>query len=196
MAPQHSSLPRYVKLVHSVPGRTRLRCSWLRESPDAGNEIADALVALPGMEEVVARPFTGSVLCRHNPLQLTPEHIAEEARAAGGAEIVLTAKDPDLAPILRDDVASIARVAAKIASDLNEEVLRATGSRTDLGILATLGFFMAGAADVVYKKEIPAPPWFNLAWWGFRMFVTMEGRAIATAREPRERERPAAAGAH
>jgi hypothetical protein len=186
MKPQHSSVPRYVKLVHSVPGRTRLRCSWLRESRDAPLEIADALVTLPGMEEVVARPFTGSVLCRYNPLELSPERIAEEARNAGGAEIVLGMRDRDPAPVLQDDIASIARVVARIAKDLNDEVLRVTNSKIDLGILATLGFFTAGAAEVAYKKVIPAPPWFNLAWWGFRTFVTMEGRAIYDTGGPLE----------
>jgi Heavy metal associated domain 2 len=190
--PEHSTVPRYVKVVHNVPGRTRLRCSWLRESRDAALEIADALVTLPGMEEVVARPFTGSVLCRYNPLQLSPEQIADEARAAGGAEVVLRSQDPDPAPLLRDDVASIARVVARIVHDLNQEVLRATDSKTDLGILATLGFMTAGAAEVVTRKVIPSPPWFNLAWWGFRTFMTTEERAISDARESRENSTEAA----
>jgi hypothetical protein len=81
---------------------------------------------------------------------------------------------------------------AKMAHDLNQEVLRVTDSKIDLGILATLGFFAAGAAEVVYKKVIPAPPWFNVAWWGFRTFVTMEGRAIADVRQPNERRAQAA----
>jgi hypothetical protein len=38
----------------------------------------------------------------------------------------------------------------------------------------TSGFLMAGALRVVLHHELPAPQWFNLAWWGFRTFMTFE----------------------
>jgi hypothetical protein len=31
---------------------------------------------------------------------------------------------------------------------------------------------------------VPLPPWFNLAWWGFRTFVTTEQAAIRAETEP------------
>lgn len=40
-----------------------------------------------------------------------------------------------------------------------------TGGGIDLGVLMTSVFVVAGAAKVVLKRKLPAPPWFNLAWW-------------------------------
>ena len=51
----------------------------------------------------------------------------------------------------------------------------------DLGVLATLGLIGAGAAEIVVTGKLPIPPWFNLAWWGFRTFMTTEQPEIEAA---------------
>jgi hypothetical protein len=48
----------------------------------------------------------------------------------------------------------------------------------DLGTLATLGMLGAGAVQVATTGALPFAPWFNLAWWGFRTFVTSEQQEI------------------
>jgi hypothetical protein len=55
--------------------------------------------------------------------------------------------------------------------DLNRSVLLATEGRLDLGALAGLGFLSLGAAEIAATRALPAPPWFNLAWWAFRTFT-------------------------
>ena len=62
--------------------------------------------------------------------------------------------------------------------ELDRDIRRSSEGAADLGVLATLGFFAAGAAEVVGSGELPLPPWFNLAWWGFRTFMTTEATAI------------------
>jgi len=37
---------------------------------------------------------------------------------------------------------------------------------------------------VLLKGEIVSPPWFNLAWWGFRTFMTFERDAGDHPEEP------------
>jgi hypothetical protein len=49
--------------------------------------------------------------------------------------------------------------------------------------------FAAGCGrlgEVPVKGNLPAPPWFNLAWWVFRTFITFEagGGAPTSADNP------------
>ena len=54
-------------------------------------------------------------------------------------------------------------------------MLRSTDGRLDLGAVTGLGFLAVGAAEIASARTVPAPPWFNLAWWAFRTF-TLFGR--------------------
>jgi hypothetical protein len=68
---------------------------------------------------------------------------------------------------------------------LPDDAIAATPGAVDLGTLATLAFVGAGALEVAVSKKLPMPPWFNLAWWGFRTFMTVEKPEIdATASPP------------
>jgi hypothetical protein len=78
---------------------------------------------------------------------------------------------------------------------LDEELLRITEGGMDLGVLVTLGFVVAGAFEVMVTQKIPAPPWFNLAWWGFRTFMTVEAPAIRENGAGAASDSPAGSGA-
>jgi hypothetical protein len=173
---------RVVQLVHTIPGRTRLRCSWIRGAPDAAGHLAERLASLSGVREVRARPYTGGVLVTH-ARELDPRHLVDAARDEGDAELVLGRGERRPPPRAQPVSASVARAAALFFRELNDDLLRASDGRADLGTLATLGFLGAGALEVVATKQLPIPPWFNLAWWGFRTFMSLEGTAMQEARE-------------
>jgi hypothetical protein len=175
--------PRVVRLVHTLPGRTRLRCLWLHRAPREAAPLADALAVLPGMREVRVRPYTGGVLCLHDPARLDAAAVVARVREHTQPDLVLGPHDVEPLPPPPAEPSSVARAAAAFFRELNQDILRATGGRTDLGTLATLGFMGAGALEVALRREIPIPPWFNLAWWGFRTFMTLEGGAIDSARQ-------------
>ena len=79
------------------------------------------------------------------------------------------------------ELSRLARLLAKAFGDIDRDVRRASEGSLDLGTLATLGFFGAGAANIFASREIPLPPWFNLAWWGYRTFMTNEQDEIQSA---------------
>jgi hypothetical protein len=176
--------PRVLSIAHALPGRVRLRLHWLPEAPDEARPLAEALASLPGISEVRVRVRTGSVLCLFDPERLDAGAVAEAARAASGAERVLSTGEspPRLEPVPRLGGSALGRETARLFRDLDSDVLRVTEGRLDLGTLATLGFLSAGAIDIVATRTVPVPPWFNLAWWGFRTFMTLEQRAIRSSR--------------
>jgi hypothetical protein len=176
-----ATVPRHLRLVHELPGRIRLRASWFREEPEEARRIATALAALEGLMEVRVRPRTGSILCRCDPERVDAAHLLGKLRALTGVDMVLGPTDP---PPIRVGVSpaaggsSVGRATAKAFREIDEDLLRYTEGRLDLGTLTTLGFLVAGGLEMAVTKTIPIPPWFNLAWWGFRTFMSVEARAI------------------
>src|SRR4051812_19861435 len=79
-----TSVARTVELAHALPGRTRLRIDGPRLKEHEAAQLAAALQALPGMEEVAVHRRTGSVLCVHAP-ELSTDPMVERTRAVIGA---------------------------------------------------------------------------------------------------------------
>ncbi|MDB4953507.1 MAG: hypothetical protein JWO36_1076 [Myxococcales bacterium] len=166
-------MTRWVQIVHAIPGRTRLRCPELRRDHVACETVADALAARPGVHEVKVRPYTSSVLVLHDP-SVQAADLAETARAALSYERVLAIGEAPPRPAEIPELSRIAQLAATAFREIDRDLLAATEGSLDFGTLATLGFFGAGAVEIAVEQSIEMPPWFNLAWWGFRTFVTTE----------------------
>ena len=181
---------RVIYRVHSSPGRTRLRLRWLRREPQLATSLADALEKLPGVELVEVRPYTGSLLCTYEPGALTEQALLEKVRQLTGVERVLhpgeSVPGEEEAELLRaiETGSNLAVEASRFFKGLNVDLLRATEGRVDLPTLATLGFLVAGATEVVVTKKLPMPPWFNLSWWAFSTFIRLEKRVIRQTEPP------------
>jgi hypothetical protein len=171
---------RWLQIAHTVPGRTRLRFPALRGDTPAGERIADALAALPGVRAVHVRPFTGSILVLHE-LELTSASLVEAAQRILAPDRILAPGEPPPRNPDVPEISRVARLAAKAFREIDRDVRRASEGSLDLGTLATLGFFGFGAAGVAASRDISLPPWFNLAWWGYRTFMTNEQEAIQSA---------------
>lgn len=164
---------RYLQIVHAIPGRTRLRCPALREHPDQVVCVADALAAVAGVHEVKVRPYTGSILVLHEPAVL-PATLVEAAQQVLACERVVARGESPPPDKFAPELSKIARLAAEAFRDLDREMLRRSEGSLDLGVLATLGFLGAGAVQLAIEREVELPQWFNLAWWGYRTFMTNE----------------------
>lgn len=182
-------MPRFIYLVHTSPGRTRLRLPWLRREAAQATPLADGLQQVRGMEEVEVRPYTGSLLCIHDPQVLSIESLLEEVKRLTRVERL--ARPGEEPPEEEEELlralsrgSSVARAASRFFKEINVDVLRATEGRVDLGTLAAFGFMAAGAVEVVISGKLPFPPWFNLGWWAFRTFTSTEKVAIGSTRSP------------
>jgi hypothetical protein len=170
---------RCLQIVHAIPGRTRLRCAALRGAIDDVNRLADALAAAPGVHETSIRPFTGSILVLHDP-SVTSAALIEVAQRVLACDRVLARGERPPFEGAVPELSKVAKLAAAAFRDLDRDVLRASEGSLDLGTLATLGFVGAGAVGLAFAREVEMPPWFNLAWWGYRTFMTNEQDEIAS----------------
>jgi hypothetical protein len=175
---------RIIYVVHHIPGRLRLRIPWLRDHATEGTRLAETLAVLGGIKTVEVRPSTGSVLCHYDPLHLGEREIVTVLKEATGIDIVTRPGEPS--PSAEAEVAraalhegnAIARAAVTFFKEANLDVLKMTEGRVDLGTLVALTFAAAAAVEVVATGKLPVPQWSQLAWWAFRTFTTMEGKAI------------------
>jgi len=196
-------LPRVIHLVHTSPGRTRLRLPWLRSVPDDATALADGLAAVNGMLETSVRPRTGSVLCQYDADRLDAERIIAAVRRLTRVALVVRPGEEVPAEVAAYERAflteesSFARALAKTFRGIDRDVVVATEGRLDLGTLTGLGFLAAGAAEILVTRTLPAPPWFNLAWWAFRTFTMFEHGPThqPPTHAPRTPARPHAQGA-
>lgn len=186
---------RVMYVVHRSHGRLRLRMGCLRDEREAANGLADSLAALPGMEEVRIRPFTGSVLALHDPVELPASRIEEVVRERMRVTHVVQPGEEGPAEVERELVriallngSRVAKTATRAIEELDLEVLRASRGSVNLGTLMALGFLGLGAAEVVSTGKLPMPPWFNLGWWAFRTFTITEKKVIAETRESFDQE--------
>lgn len=175
-----------IRLAHSVEGRLRVRITRYRNKPAKLTRLVERLSSVEGVLEAQAQPFTGSVLVEYDPDLLDEGDLLAVMRLETGIEKVLRPGEED-----PEEIEALARIAATRGSvvaramssgfkSLNVDILRATDGRVDLGSILALGFLSAGAAEVAATRKLPAPPWFNLAWWAFRTFTELEKPAIAT----------------
>jgi hypothetical protein len=164
---------RWLQIAHHLPERTRLRSPVLRKDAAACERLADALAVLPGVREVRARPFTGSALIQHAPEVSIATLVDTAKRVLDCARVLAIGERPPIDTRV-PPLATLARTLVATVHELDRDLRRASEGTVDLGTLATVGFFGAGALEIATSGNLPMPPWFNLAWWGFRTFVTTE----------------------
>jgi hypothetical protein len=172
--------PRIVYLVHEQPGRLRFRLTWLREHRDEGDPLARQLADLDGITEVQVRPFTGSVLLLFDITRTDAEALKRALlRLTGERAITPPGQETpeQLRAIAGDSLrrgSEVTRAAAELFEELNLDFLRATGGRLSLGAFTALSLWGLAATKVVGSERIEMPAWYQLVWWGFRSFGTME----------------------
>ncbi len=169
---------RVIERAHALPGRLRLRLRWLRDEPESGEPLAEHLAGLDESMEVVVRPWTGSVLCTFDPEAVTEARILAAVRHHTQVAIV---EEPGAAPeppptpppetSIEDGGASIRGAVFGAFRSISDDIREATEGHLDLGSLTGISFLAIGAAELLSQRTVPAPPWFNMAWWAYRTFT-------------------------
>ena len=172
--PERPPEPRWVQLVHALPGRLRLRVSWLHDAPREAPALAEQVAAHPGVIEARARPFTSSLLIRYDRARADEAGLIEAVRAITGVPRILAAHERPPLPAFEPLAPTIGRELSRFFKELDHELLVRTRGVIDLGTLATIGLIGGGIAKVLISRELPTPPWFHLEWMGYATFVDHE----------------------
>lgn len=166
----------WLAIAHHLPDRTRLRSPALRKNAAICTQLADALAAVRGVREVRIRPYTGSALILHDPGVALDALTEVACSALDGARVLAHGEAPPLSAAV-PAFSSIRQKLAAIAREIDRDIRRSSDGSVDLGTLTTLGLVGAGAFQIAATGQLQAPPWFNLAWWAYRTFMTTHNGA-------------------
>lgn len=155
---RRSSSKATAHVVHSVPGRIRLRVHNRRHHRQFFQHVEERLNQLPQVKSVESDPLTGSVLVHHSG------NIADllvAAATSGLGELVDLGPPPAVAEQIRAEVATF-----------DELVQRVTSGQLDLTTLAMFGLFtLAGVQLVTGNQPVIA---ITLAWYASELLRRWE----------------------
>ncbi|MDB5408266.1 MAG: uncharacterized protein JWL84_3178 [Rhodospirillales bacterium] len=152
-------------VVHSLPGRVRIKVPERRGDSDFFDDIKRRLERLDGVSHVATNPVTGSILVQHEG------EIADLVMQALGADIgnllELALHAPPVAQRLCLEMAAIDR-----------NIKRVTAGELDLGTLASLGLLAMAAGQLLYRRQ-PAIA-VSMSWYASELLRrSCDGNAIA-----------------
>lgn len=176
-------MTRTIQIVHAIPGRVRLRCSWLRDDRHGAHALATRVADRDGVIEVRARPYTSSLLVVFDPERLDEGQVVEAVRQHAGDVRVLALGEQPPPPETIPPLSRIAQRTAHMMKEIDADVRRATSGAADLGTLTTLAMFVGGVYQVFSGQKVEPPHWFTLAWNGVRAFTTFEQEEIDHSEE-------------
>lgn len=177
-------VPSWMHVAHRLPGRLRVRLPALRHSTEEAQQLIDELVRLEGVSQAQARLSTGSVLVHYDPDDVDEAEVIAHLTDAARAVAARVGRSPGDLGRAERRAESMAHATVQFFREVDRDIERVTDGAVDLGTLVTAGFVIAGALQVVSARKIPAPPWFNLAWWGFRTFMTLESEKVGLRPAP------------
>lgn len=129
------------RIVHSVPGRTRLRTRGMKGNDEYFDELASALTSIAGVQRVSVNSRTESVLLEHDaPIA----RIIEEAEQRG---------------YLRHDTTPPESYLASIDRAIKETDIRlkaASSGKVDLETVTFVGFIASGIYQMFNNHGLPA----------------------------------------
>ncbi|WP_447983492.1 HMA2 domain-containing protein [Nitrospira sp. Nam74] len=174
---------RGLRLVHTVPGRTRLRFSELKTHPHRHPHLRQKLASIHGVHHVETNPNTGSVVLYHDRA-ITRSTAFLTAIAAAFGLAAFTPTDIDEWLELLDDgsaneAADLRTAIEGIASTIDRTVVDLTHGRLDGKMLLPAVLVVLGLRGLLAGETLVAPKWYEFFWFAFSAYV-----ALNTANKP------------
>ncbi|MGE5619932.1 MAG: HMA2 domain-containing protein [Sphingomonadaceae bacterium] len=159
---------RTAVIVHSIPGRIRVRLDKSSRSPDFMRTLVETLSAVEGVNRVEANPATGSVLLLYDPQVMDPEQLYLAARSAHLSVVLPGAGRPTAQP---DEITPIASGINSAIGRLDRAIFNFTSGNLDTKTLVPFGLAAAAIRQIVTSRgNVATAPWYVLLWYSFSLF--------------------------
>jgi hypothetical protein len=186
-----------LKIEHQVPGRVRMKIPAGKGNPELLKQISEVFGVIPGVEEVVVNPATGSVVLRydkdcHDEFHdaLRSQHDAHNAvhGAPAAANGLMHGADTELDKLTNSIEAEAeflarhshsARVVVDFVKNLDHEVKRLSNNNIDLKIVFAVGIICMTVFEV--GATAATPVWVTLAIFTVNHFIQMHEQQHALA---------------
>jgi cation transport ATPase len=167
-------------VAHQVPGRLRVKIPSAKGNPELLKQISETFGKMPGIEEIIVNPTTGSVVLHydterhddfHGVMQNHYEQHAPEDHHPPTTEFdSLARKIEDEAEFLAQNSAS-ARAVVDFFKSLDRNIKSATNNNVDLKILLAGGIILFTVFEV--GASAATPVWVTLSLFAMNHFIEM-----------------------
>ena len=176
-----------LKIEHQIRGRIRLKVPSAKGNPDLLEQIRQTFGVIPGIEQVVVNPITGSVVLQYD------EHKHEQFHREIQRHLPIAHRPPpneidELAEEFEREAAFLAdhsHLAQGIVDSLrgvDREVRAATGNLIDLKI--AIAAVVVGIAIIEVGATAATPVWIALSIFSLSQFIETNPPTSSVARAP------------
>jgi hypothetical protein len=180
-----------LRIEHQVPGRVRMKIPAGKGNPELLKQISEVFGVIPGIEEIIVNPTTGSVVLhydadRHDEFHGSfRQHYDAHGAAHGSANGGMHGADTELDKLTGSIEAEAeflashshsARAVVDFVKKLDREVKLATNNTIDLKIVFAVGIIALTVFEV--GATAATPVWVTLAIFTVNHFIEMHERQM------------------
>jgi hypothetical protein len=166
MISEVGTISEQATIVHSVPGRLRLRVPSLRNIDWRRSELEGLADESEDIEYLAARPAARSLVVEYNPASATADEVVAELSAALG--LVVRPLDGTAASN-QVDSRRIARGVRELVREANNHVA-ATTRGVDLRLLVPGTLFVLSVGALLGARRREMPHWHSMLWYAYNLF--------------------------
>lgn len=158
------------EIVHSLPGRLRVRVAALRGQQASAREVVALLTATPGVNSASANALTGTMLIHFDD---GPEIRAALVEALEGAAASLTTAKAEAAHETSLEAGAPPKILHRVggfARHANTEVLEHSGGLVDLETLLGAACALWGAKTLLSPGLLARWQGVTLLYWSYNIF--------------------------
>ena len=155
-----------LQIAHQVPGRIRMKVPSAKENPELLEQIKQTFSVIPGIEEVLVNPATGSIVLhydtdRHDEVHGRLQHHTGGHYKPPTNEIDALANKIEQEAEYLAEHSHTARVIVDFFKDFDNGIKVSTGNVIDLKIVLAAG--IAGFTIFEVGATAATPVWVTLA---------------------------------
>lgn len=164
-------------VVHSIPGRTRLKFVALKSHPHRYQALQHTLASIPGVHHVDVNSQTGSVLLHHDKDAFhSMQFLGAIATAFGLTELL--PYDLGEWPALLGDGSSSEHIdllqrIQNAGTALNRTLSQVSGGQLNANTLLPGILVLLGLRSIMVSDVLAAPRWYEFFWFAFGAYFTL-----------------------
>jgi len=179
-------------IAHQAPGRLRMKIPAAKGNAELLQQIGDTFGKIPGIEEIIVNPITGSIVLHydtdrhdefHGGLQqhYRQQAYAEPPRPPATEFDSLARKIEEEAEFLAQNSAS-ARAVVDMFKSMDRNIKSATNNNVDLKIVLAGGIILFTVFEV--GATAATPVWVTLSLFAMNHFIEMHSHPQARPATP------------
>ena len=167
-------------IAHQVPGRVRMKIPAAKGNPELLEQMKQTLAVIPGIEEVIINPDTGSLVLHYDTDKHDEFHGHLEHHTGGHQRPPPTNEIDAIANKIQQEAEFLAENShtARVIVDFFKQVDQQikTGSHNTIDLKIVLAFGIASFTIMEVGANAATPVWVTLAMFGLNHLIEANRR--------------------